>query len=106
MGGSPLGIEFLELFAICSRLVLLVSLAVHNGNWNVSFRRTVGPKETVCWAGLRVALPLMLLDDPDAISWRFPLCDSSLLLGISRAVTADDSLMYHSFVKSALAYED
>ena len=55
--GSALYMDFSDLFAICADPFLLVSLAAHNGVWNVPFRQSFGPEETTAWAILRTALP-------------------------------------------------
>ena len=69
LGERPLRYEFPELFAICSDPMLLVADAVHNGRWNIRFRRTFGLVEADRWEGLLASLPYSLTDTPDSVSW-------------------------------------
>uniref|UniRef100_A0ACD6AGQ7 Uncharacterized protein n=1 Tax=Avena sativa TaxID=4498 RepID=A0ACD6AGQ7_AVESA len=69
LGGRPLREVYPSLFAICSDPTLRVSSAAREGTWNISFRRTFGPKETEAWRELRAELPDSLADEPDRVSW-------------------------------------
>jgi hypothetical protein len=54
MGEQPLQVTYPSLFAICADPMLLVASAVHEGTWNVAFRRTFGMQEAATWVELRV----------------------------------------------------
>ena len=69
LGESSLQHRFPSLFAICSDPTLLVASAVHNGGWNILFRRSFGPAEVTSWAGLRGLLPEALPGGRDLVSW-------------------------------------
>ena len=57
MDDLPLRVKFPSLFAICSDPAQMVASAVHNGSWNISFRRTFGQAEAAAWNELRDSLP-------------------------------------------------
>jgi hypothetical protein len=57
MGEQPLCVGYPSLFAICLDPMLLVASAVHEGTWNIAFRRTFGMEEIVAWVELRARLP-------------------------------------------------
>ena len=70
LNAERLRVSFPGLFSICSDPSVLVATAFQAGQWNIGFRRTFGQAESNDWTRLRAALPLVLPDDPDTVSWR------------------------------------
>lgn len=52
VGVSRRCMKFPNVFSICSDLMVLVSMAAHDGHWNIFFRWTFGTVESVEWANL------------------------------------------------------
>lgn len=67
--GTTLCTGFPHLFAICVDPSLLVAEAVQAGQWNILFRRSLGPAEVLEWANLMATLPPVLGTEPDQAHW-------------------------------------
>jgi len=70
LGMEPLRVAFPGLFSICVDPSVLVATPFQDGQWNLEFRRSFGPAKINDWTTLRAALPLVLPDHPDTVSWR------------------------------------
>ena len=67
---EPLRVSFPGLFSICADPSVLVATAFQAGQWNIGFRRTFGQAESNDWTRRRAALPLVLPEYLDMVSWR------------------------------------